>query len=122
MYAVAEEDDRRLTRRIDPDRRAGETGVTEAFADGEEVAAIAGEARAHVPAVGAQPGAVAAGDRARRNHLAHRGGAENAPAAVFAAAEHHLRVHGEIIGGRKQARVSGDVAHGEGPRVVHLAL
>ena len=42
-------------------------------------------------------------------------------AAVLPALEHHLAVHGQVVGGREQPGMPGDAAQQIGPRVVHFA-
>ena len=54
MHAIAQDNDRRLTFGIDPNAGAGEAGVAEALAGREQLAAIAGIARLHVPPISAQ--------------------------------------------------------------------
>ena len=117
MDAVAQEDDRRVARRVDPDRGAGEAGVAEAFALGKEFAAVAGEAGVHVPAVGAQ----AAWNRTRRGHGADGQWTEDAATVVRAATQNHLGVDREIVRSGKQSSMPGHAAQQIGTRVMDFA-
>ena len=60
VHAVRQQDHVRVADWIDPDGRAGEAGVA-VRADGEQIAAIAGEWRIDIPAEAAQDGLVGAG-------------------------------------------------------------
>ena len=115
--AVGQDDDGRLARRVDPDRRAGEAGVAEALALREQLAAGRAVARVHVPAAGP----LAAGDGTGRRHEPHAERAQDALAVQLAAVQEHAGVAGQVVGGAEQAGVAGDPAQRRRPRVVDLA-
>src|SRR6185312_2230282 len=94
MDGVGEDDDVGAGGGIDPERSAGEAGMS-VGADGKEVAAVAGEGGVEIPAEAADLGKIEG--RLRGGHLGDAEGGEDA-GAVFAAAavEHHLGVFGKV--------------------------
>ena len=107
---VGQQDDVSLRDRIDPQRRPGESSVTER-ANRQEVAAIGGERRIDVPAKAPQGSCV--GWLLGSRHLLDGEWGEH-----FAAAEQCLGELGQIIRRRKQAGVAGHSAHTTRTRVV----
>ena len=118
MHAAREKDHIAARRRIDPQRCAGEAGVTER-SDRKQLAAIRRELRVDVPAESAH--ARHARRRRRRRHLRdgrrrqHCGGAE--PPAV----QQHAREARQIARRAEEPRVSGHAAHAPRRRIVHDA-
>ena len=118
MHAVGQQDDVRLARRVDPDGGAGEAGVA-VGADGEQVAAIAGERRIDVPAQAAQDRLV--GRALRLGELLDGHRAEHAHAVQLAAVEHHLCEARQVVGSGEHSRVAGNAAHIARGGVMHHA-
>ena len=118
MHAVGEQDDVGLSGRVDPDGRSGEAGVAEG-ADGEQLAAVAGEGRIDIPAQAAQDGLV--GRALRLGELPDGERIEEADAIQLAAVDHHLREAGKVVGRGEEPGVSGHAAHVARGGVVNYA-
>src|SRR5687767_9649127 len=116
--AIGEKHDEQIALEVDPQAGAGEPGVPDRLC-GEEVAAGGAKAagRGHVPADGAAREIVLlraqAVDGRRVEQSFH---------PVEPVVQQHLREHGQIAGGGKEARVAGYAANGERVLVVHAAV
>src|ERR1041385_6838326 len=115
MNAIAQKHDEHLTRRIDPERRSGETRVTKRT-ERKQIATIGRVAGVHVPAKSARR--AAAGNDARARHLSNRQRREDPNTAIRAVIQNHLAIDGEIVGSRKESGMAGDAVHAIRSRIV----
>src|SRR5262245_48328212 len=109
MHSIAEKHYECVTRRIDPERSSGKTRVTKR-AEREQIAFVCRVTRGNVPAEAA--GAIFTGS----SWLGHRGdreGAENPRALIGSAAQDHLTIGCQVVGGGKQSCVPRDATHPE---------
>ena len=118
MHAIGEEHHEHATGRIDPQRRACESGVAER-SNRQELAAIRREQGIDVPS---QPACVSLFSwRRARRHPRHRQRRKNASAAIGAAAEEHPAERRQIRRRAEQPGMTGDASHASGRRIVNGA-
>src|SRR5687768_14604374 len=116
MHAVREKDHPTAGRRINPEARAGESGVTEG-ANRKQIASIARELRVDVPAEAAHRSH--AWRRLRRGHRSDAGAAQHANAVELTVTDQHADKALKITRGAEQAGMTGHAPHAAGGRVVH---
>ena len=111
MHAVGQQDHENLTVRIDPERRARKTGVTER--PRTEIVAASGTTVARIPAKSAMSSGAT---REERDGTV----GDDAHAVVGATFEQHLRKHRQVGRRAEQTGVTGDAAERPGVFVVHF--
>ena len=116
MHAVRQQNDKALTRRIDPHRSAGKPSVA-VRTDRKQLAAIARIRRIDIPAEAAQNRLI--GRALRLGEFLDRERTDYAGSAECAAIQHHLRITRQIVGSRKNSRMPRHAAHVARSRVVH---
>ena len=119
MHAVRQEHDVAFRLRVEPQRGAGETGVTERRSRRKQIAAVRRVGRIDVPPETAH--VFHACGRRRRDHPFDRRRRQNSRALEAAAVEQHAAEARQVRRRAEQPRVAGDAAHTASRWIVHDA-